>query len=170
MKIELKQLSIEMSEKEYDMFQNILAEENGFTNPAYKLSYEEYKLWLIQQDDYSRGENLPDGWIPCTTYLLYIDDVPVGYGRIRHSSNEYLEKVKGVGNFGYGISKKYREIGYGNILFYELLKKCKDFGYKQIKLFPHKNNEPTLKIMMKNNGKIIGEFGKEKYIVLIQMK
>ena len=170
MKIELKQLSIEMSKIEYEMFQDILSEENGFTNPAYELTYEEYKLWLIEQDNHSRGENLPKGWVPCTTYLLYIDNVPVGYGRIRHWSNEELEKIKGVGNFGYGISKKYRKMGYGNILFCELLKKCKDFGYTQIKLFPHKDNEPTLKIMMKNNGKIVGKFGEKKYIVLIPIK
>ena len=117
MKIELKQLSVDMAEKEYDMLQDILDIENGFTNPAYGLSYGDYKKWLQQEDDYSRGENLPYNWVPCTTYFLYIDDVPVGYGRIRHTSNEELEKIKGVGNFGYGISKKYRGKGYGNILF-----------------------------------------------------
>ena len=129
MKAELRKLSMDMSEKEYNMLQDILDEENGFTNPAYNLSYEDYKKWLKKEDDYSRGENLPEGWIPCTTYILYIDDAPVGYGRIRHYSNEYLEKIKGVGNFGYGIAQKYRGNGYGNILFSELLKKCKDFGY-----------------------------------------
>jgi predicted acetyltransferase len=167
MKVELKQLSIDMSEKEYNMLQDILDIENGFTNPAYKLSYEEYKNWLKREDDYSRGKNLPEGWVPCTTYFLYIDDAPVGYGRIRHYSNESLEKIKGVGNFGYGIAQKYRGSGYGNILFSELLKKCKDFGYTEIKLFPYKNNAATLKIMMKNGGKIIGDFNEEKHIVLI---
>jgi len=170
MKVELKQLSTDMSEKEYNMLQDILDIENGFTNPAYKLSCEEYKDWLKREDDYSRGENLPEGWIPCTTYLLYIDDVPVGYGRIRHFSNEYLEKEKGVGNFGYGIARKYRGKGYGSILFYELLKKCRDFGYKEVKLFPYKSNIATLKIMMKNGGKIIGDFNEQKHIVLIKIK
>lgn len=167
MKVELKQLSIDMSKREYNMLQDVLDEENGFTNPAYKLSYEEYKKWLKKEDDYSRGENLPEGWIPCTTYFLYIDDIPVGYGRIRHYSNESLEKIKGVGNFGYGIAQKYRGSGYGNILFSELLKKCKDFRYTEIKLFPYKSNIATLKIMMKNGGKIIGDFNEKKHIVLI---
>ena len=169
MKVELRKLSLDMSEKEYNMLQDILDEENGFTNPAYQLSYEDYKKWLKKEDDYSRGDNLPEGWIACTTYFLYIDDVPVGYGRIRHHSNQYLEKVKGVGNFGYGIAKKYRRKGYGNILFSELLKKCRDFGYEEIKLFPYKNNIATLKVMEKNGGKIIGEFNKEKYIVYFKL-
>ena len=54
--------------------------------------------------------------------------------------------------------------------FSELLKKCKDLGYTEIKLFPYKSNLATLKIMMKNGGQIIGEFKNEKHIVLIQIK
>ena len=36
--VELKQLSIKMGKTEYDMLQGIVDGENGFSNPAYKLS------------------------------------------------------------------------------------------------------------------------------------
>lgn len=170
MKIELKQINVDMAEQEYEMLQGILDVENGFTNPAYNLSYKEYKNWLQDIDNHSKGLNLPNGWIPYTTYILYNDDIPVGYGRIRHSSSEYLETVVGAGNLGYGISKEYRGKGYGNILFKELLKKCQEHGYKEIKLFPLKTNEATLKIMIKNGGRIIGDFKDEKHIILIPLK
>ncbi len=170
MKVEFKQLSVNMTEQEYVMFQGILDIENGFTNPAYNLTCNEYKKWLQEVDNHSKGINLPDGWIPYTTYILYINDIPVGYGRIRHSSSEYLETVVGAGNFGYGISKEYRGKGYGNILFKELLKKCKEYGYREIKLFPLKTNEATLKIMIKNGGRIIGDFKNEKHIISIPIK
>ncbi len=170
MKVELKQLSVNMTEQEYVMFQGILDIENGFTNPAYNLTYNEYKKWLQEVDNHSKGINLPDGWIPYTTYILYINDIPVGYGRIRHSSSEYLETVVGAGNFGYGISKEYRGKGYGDILFKKLLKKCKEHGYNEIKLFPLKTNEVTIKIMIKNGGRIIGNFKDEKYIISIPIK
>ena len=114
MKIELKQLSIKMGQKEYDMLQGIIDGENGFSNPAYKLSENEYKKWLEKENNYSKGKELPEGWIPATTYFLYIDEIPVGYGRIRHSSSEYLENVVGAGNLGYAISKQYRGKGYGD--------------------------------------------------------
>lgn len=165
MEIDLRQLSGDMGKAEYDMLQTILSAENGFTNPAYGLSYSDYQEWLHKEDNYSRGENLPACWLPVTTYFLYIDGVPVGYGRIRHLSSEYLENVLGIGNLGYGISKNQRGKGYGNILFAELLKKCREFGYQRIRLFPYKQNEATLKIMLKNGGKIVGEFQEEKYIV-----
>lgn len=166
-KIELKKLNINLGNDEYYMLQNIKNNENGFSNPAYMLSYDEYKEWLKEEDMHSRGENLPEGWIPSTTYFLYINNIPVGYGRIRHSSSELLEKVLGVGNLGYGISSQYRGKGYGKILFGELLKKCKEFGYKKIKLFPMKNNIATVKIMQSYGGNIIGEFKGEKYIIEI---
>ena len=166
----LKQLSPDMGKPEYDMLQEIPAVENGFTNPAYGLSYKEYKEWLQTMDNNSRGVDLPEGWIPSTTYFLYVDDVPVGYGRVRHSSSEYLETVVGTGNLGYGIAKEYRGKGYGNILFQELLKKCREIGYKEIKLFPMKSNEPTVKIMLKNGGQIIGDFKDYKHIIRIPLE
>lgn len=46
MKTELIQLNLNMEEQEYEMLQGILDVENGFTNPAYNLSYREYKKWL----------------------------------------------------------------------------------------------------------------------------
>ena len=52
----------------------------------------------------------------------------------------------------------------------ELLKKCKEHGYKEIKLFPLKTNEATVKIMLKNGGKIIGDFKNEKHIILVPIK
>lgn len=170
MKTELKQINANMAEQEYEMLQNILDIENGFTNPAYGLSYKQYKQWLRDTDNHSKGIDLPEGWIPYTTYIFYVSDIPVGYGRIRHSSSEYLETVIGAGNLGYGISKKFRGKGYGSILFKELLKKCKEFGYTEIKLFPLKSNEATVKIMINNGGKIIGEFKNEKHIILIPLK
>ena len=121
-------------------------------------------------DNHSKSINLPEDWVPYTTYILYINNIPVGYGRIRHSSTEYLETVVGVGNLGYGVAKEYRGKGYGNILFKELLKRCKDHGYNEIRLFPLKTNEATIKIMIKNGGKIIGNFKEEKHIILIPIR
>ena len=167
MKAELKQLSLEMGIREYRMLQGISNGENGFYNPACNISFEEYREWLKKEDELSKGVNLPEGWVPATTYFLYIDDEPVGYGRVRHASLEYLETVVGAGNLGYGITKEYRGKGYGGILFRELLKKCRDFGYEEIKLFPLKSNIATVKIMLKNGGEIIGEFNHEKYIIRI---
>ena len=62
MKAELKQLSLEMGKREYNMLQGISNGENGFYNPACNVSYEEYRKWLKKEDDISKGINLPEGW------------------------------------------------------------------------------------------------------------
>ena len=64
--IALMQLSVDMGKPEYDMLQGISAVENGFTNPACNLSYDEYKEWLQITDNNSKGIDLPEGWIPYT--------------------------------------------------------------------------------------------------------
>ena len=169
MKTELKIINENMGKEEYKMFQGILDMENGFMNPAYSLPYNKFKLWLKDTYAHSKGINLPKDWIAYSTYVLYIDDIPVGYGRIRHSSSEYLENIVGAGNLGYAISKEYRGKGYVGILFRELLKKCKEMGYSEIKLFPLKTNLATVKIMLNNGGKIIGDFQNIKHIILIPL-
>ena len=168
--IELRQSNKDLGMAEYEMLQGIENGENGFMNEVYGMNYDEYKKWLIQQDDYHLGKNLPQGWIPSTTYFLYDNDIPIGIGRVRHETSEYLQTVVGAGEIGYGISKNYRGKGYGNILFKEILKKCKDFGYDKITLFPHKDNEATIKIMLKNGGNVIGKFKEEKVIIEIPTK
>lgn len=169
-KIRLEKLTSVFDEDIYNMLQTIEDNENGFSNPAYKLNKTEYKKWLKAQENHSVGKNLPDNWIPYTTFVLFVDKVPVGIGRVRHSSSTYLETVIGAGNLGYGISKDFRGKGYGNALFSLLLKECKNFGYEKIKLFPHRDNFPTIRIMLKNGGKVVGEFNDEKTIIEIDIK
>ena len=168
--IELRQSNKNLGIAEYEMLQGIENGENGFMNTVYGMNFDDYKKWLIEQDDHHLGINLPEGWIPDTTYFLYNNNTPIGIGRVRHGTNEYLQKVIGAGEIGYAISKAYRGKGYGNILFQELLKKCKEFGYDKITLFPHKDNFATIKIMIKNGGKIIGNFKEEKIIIEIPTK
>ena len=169
-KVKLVKLSSEFNEDIYNMLQNIVDRENGFSNPAYGLTKTEYKKWLKEQEKHSLGKNLPENWVPYTTFVLFVDNVPAGIGRVRHGSNKYLETIIGAGNLGYAISKDYRGKGYGTQLFSLLLKECKKIGYEKIKLFPLKTNFPTIKIMLKHGGRIIGEFNEEKTIIEIEIK
>ena len=157
MKIELKQLSICNGDAEYNMLQKIDKNEYGFTNEVNGMSFSEYEKWLIQEDDFSRAQNLPENWIPQTTYFLYVGGEPIGIARIRHYSSDFLE-AQGVGNFGYGIAKPYRGKGYGNILFTLVLKACKTLGYDKIKSFVHTDNDASNKIFVNNGANLIGVF------------
>lgn len=153
MRIEFRQLSPLNGTAEYQMLQDLGSKENGFPNEVFGISYCEYKKWLIQQDDYSKSQNLPENYIPQTTYFLYVEEQPVGIARIRHRPSETLER-QGVGNFGYGIAKQYRGKGYGNILFIHIIEKCKSFGYSKVISFVHMDNTASNKIFV-NNGAVL---------------
>ena len=112
--------------------------------------------------------NLPENFIPQTTYFLYVDGQPVGIARIRHYSSDYLEK-QGVGNFGYGIAKPYRGKGYGNVLFANVLTKCKALGYSKIKSFVSIENIASNKVFIKNSAKFLGTFNGVKNIYETQI-
>lgn len=157
------QLSSDHGSDVYGMLQEIDSNENGFMNEVKGMTFDEYKEWLKRQNEYSKGLNLPQNWIPQTTYFLYVDEKPVGIGRIRHCSSEDLER-KGVGNLGYAIAKPFRGKSYGNLLFENLILKCKTFGYSKIKLYPYIDNIATNKIMLKHGGKLIGTLNDEKNI------
>ena len=50
--VELKQSSNDLGLDVYQMLQGIENGENGFMNEVYKMSFDEYKQWLENQDDY----------------------------------------------------------------------------------------------------------------------
>jgi len=155
MEFSLRQLSIEKGIDEYSMLQEIEANEYGFTNEVNGMLFDEYKEWLVRQDDYSKARNLPENYIPQTTYFLYVDEQPVGIARIRHYSSDFLEG-QGVGNFGYGIAKPHRGKGYGDVLFMHVLSACKTLGYAKVKSFVHIDNAASNRVFIKNGAKWLG--------------
>ncbi|MDD3243018.1 MAG: GNAT family N-acetyltransferase [Eubacteriales bacterium] len=153
--VELRQLTPQNGMAEYAMLQDMDAVENGFSNEVKGMSFQAYQQWLLLQDGYSRGENLPENFIPQTVYFLYIDGLPVGMARIRHRSSALLES-QGVGNFGYGIAKSFRGKGYGNALFVQVLKKCSALGYTRIRSFVAVDNTASNRIFQNNGAIFLG--------------
>lgn len=139
MNIELRQLSIENDIAEYNKLQDIGANENGFTNEVNGMSFEQYKEWLIQQDDYSKSQNLPENFIPQTTYFLYVDNQPIGVARIRH------------------------------VLFVNVLAKCRLLGYSKTKSFVHVDNIASNKVFIKNGAVLLGVLNGTKNIYEITL-
>ncbi len=48
---------------------------------------------------YSKGEGLPEGWTPSSTYFCIEEGVILGSIRVREGNNDYLENV--IGHIGY---------------------------------------------------------------------
>jgi predicted acetyltransferase len=70
--------------------------------------------------------------VPQTIYWLYLNDRPVGYGKLRHDLNEKL--LESGGHIGYIIRPSERNKGYGTILLKELLIKARKLEIDKVLL------------------------------------
>lgn len=164
MAIYLKQLTIDDDEKIYNMLQTIDRNENEFKNPVKDMTYEEFRCWLIEQDNWSKGINLPHGYVPQTIYWLYDNENPVGIGKIRHKLTEHSSNRGG--NIGYAISSIERGKGYGCQLISLLKKKCDEIGVLERLLTVEKYNPISRRAIEKSGGKLIKE-DREKWFFKI---
>jgi len=150
MKLNLKKLSIDDGRIIYDMLQEIESSDNGFHNDVKGMSYEEYTIWLRKNADMSEGIKLEEWMVPQTSYWLFFDETPVGYGRIRHFLNDNLEANSG--HIGYAIPSSHRGKGYGNELLALLLKECDKLKISTVQIGANKNNERSNKVIVNNGG------------------
>lgn len=133
----------------YNVLQRIGSYENDFTNPMHGKSFEEYKQWLIQQDDWAHERNLPMGYVGQTCFWLVSDGIIVGLGKIRHGLTEQ-SRVEG-GNIGIAIEPAHRGKGYATRFISLLLQKAKEMKIDEILITVKKFNYPS-KVAFEKNG------------------
>ena len=69
---------------------------------------------VVGFDKQSRGESLPDGWVPGTTRFLIHKDRILGLFNLRHRLTENLRQFGG--HVGYSVRPSERRKGYGTAL------------------------------------------------------
>ncbi len=154
--IELRQLSVDDGMDVYAMLQEIPKEENGFINNANGLSFAEYQQWLKSKHAAAEQLGLVNGWkVPSTTYWLYADGKPVGFGSVRHFLTDALRQSGG--HIGYGIAPKYRGKGYGKKLLALLLKEAGRLGIDRALVTIHLDNAASRAVALANGGVITGQ-------------
>lgn len=119
--------------------------------------------WVIEKDpsnfeemvqflmDNEKGVNIPDGWVPDSTYwLLNNEKRIIGAVNIRHQLTELL--FNSGGHIGYGIRPSERRKGYATKLLSLSLEKAKELGIKKVLVVCDKTNVGSLKVITNNNG------------------
>lgn len=158
----LQKLSSNDGEQIYRMLQDIGSCENSFSNPVHGMNYEEYRNWLVQQEDWSEGRNLPEGYVAQTIYwLMNGDNIPVGIGKIRHALTEHSRKIGG--NVGYAISSEYRGHGYGTVILRLLLEEARKMKLEEIMLTVDKYNNASKRVIEANGGILFDENSERWY-------
>ena len=166
--LELRKLSVGDGKDVYQMLQDIPLEENGLQNNVNGLTYEAYQDWLVNKQQESELDGIVDGWkVPATTYWLYADGVPVGFGKLRHFLTDALRKAGG--HIGYGIAPQYRGKGYGKELLKLLLRKADEMGIDKVLVTIHLDNRASLAVALANGG-AIAEQTDERFLVWINTR
>jgi len=161
--IYLKEANVEDAEKEYQFLKDTPSNENGFVNQYNGFSYEEFmNVVLPQIIKFSKGIDLPIGYVPETFYFLWDDNIIVGLFKIRHYLTDSLRS--GAGHIGYGINKNYRGKGYATKGLALAIEKAKDvIEEDEIYLSVHIDNHTSLKVQMNNAAYIHHSDEKEHY-------
>lgn len=154
MGVELKKLSIKDDKDVFDLIKEIGPEENGFVNNGYEVSYEDFSSYLQKNINDSVGIDLIQGYVPQTIYWLYINNKPVGMGKLRHYLNDKLREVGG--HIAYAIRPTERGKGYGTLILKELLKKAKEKNIEEALVTCDEDNLLSRKVIEGNNGVLEG--------------
>lgn len=162
MEFKLIELNLFMSEKEYDMYQDIPAKESGSVNLCKGLSYNVFQEYLESQKA-RKFNNISHYDTPTLLYIMYKDEYPIGYVGLRLKIDEDWEKWSG--NIFYTIRKSERGKGYGNKILELGLKKLKEKGLSSALV--NCSNEISQKVIEHNNGQLIKEENRIKYYRII---
>lgn len=148
----LRKLSFTDGKEIYDMLQEIAYNDNGFHNKVNGMTYIEFEKWLKKEYAVDNGK-LENWMVPQTSYWLYDDEKPVGYGRIRHYLNDNLSQTGG--HIGYAIRSSERRKGYGNIILSLLLEECKNLNIEKVQIGANADNIASNRIILNHNGHLI---------------
>lgn len=97
------------------------------------------------------GKNLPEGWVPASTYWLVTDQGRiVGAVNIRHRLTERL--LESGGHIGYGIRPSERRKGYATQILALSLEKAKELGIQAALVVCDATNIGSKKTIVKNGG------------------
>ncbi len=114
-----------------------------------------FAAFVQQQKDYAKGINLPDGWVPASTFWVVRKNEILGVCNIRH---RLIEKLRDFGgHIGYSIRPSQRNKGYGTLMLKLALEKAREVGIDGVLITCDKDNIASQRVILKNGGVLDSE-------------
>ena len=162
--LRLKEANWDDLEEEWRFVRAMPENENGLTNKWSGISREAFAaIALPQALAWARGEDLPEGIVPETQFYLWSDGDAVGQFRLRHCLNDALRS--GAGHIGYYVAPPFRGRGYATEGLRLTLEKAAGIvPEEEIFLRLQRGNTASLRVMLKNGGRVVREDGEHIYV------
>jgi predicted acetyltransferase len=119
-------------------------------------AHEDFDTFLAQLAACERGEGIPEGFVPHTTYWL-VDDAGevVAVSNLRHRLNEKL-RVEG-GHIGYGVRPSARRRGHATELLKRTLTEARVLGVREALVTCAKENAGSVATIVNCGGRLQSE-------------
>jgi len=142
-----------------DSYRSLVAEFQDAGEPLipFPLAYSNYdfEAFLNRISADSRGQNLPDGFVPCSTYWLINDGSIVGVANLRHALTDALRRDGG--NIGYGIRPSARRRGFGAAILRRTLDRASEMCLQEAWLTCRKANVASVRTILSCGGVFVSE-------------
>ncbi|MBW3587911.1 MAG: GNAT family N-acetyltransferase [Actinobacteria bacterium] len=132
-------------------------EENGEELVPFPLTFpnEDFEAFLKRLEASSRGEGIPEGWVPHTTYWLVQDGVVVAVSNLRHSLTDALRREGG--HIGYGVRPSARRRGLATEILKRTLGEARELGLNEVLITCGSTNAGSIRAILNNGGEFLSE-------------
>lgn len=161
---ELKELNMKMDLSEYEMYQDIPLKESGSTNLCKGLPYDVFKNYLESQMA-RKYQSISLYDTPTIIYIMYVNNIPVGYIGIRTEIDDNWKKWSG--NIYYAIRLSERRKGYATKMVELALNELRKMNYKEIYCQSSNGNIGSSKVIENNGGIFLNEENGTRYYKII---
>ncbi|MDX1706648.1 GNAT family N-acetyltransferase [Pseudidiomarina sp.] len=130
--------------------------------------HQDFPAMLGRIEDFRMGRNIPEGFVPSSTYWLVEDNEIIGCTNIRHHLNEKIKHCGG--HIGLGIRPSYLGKGLGNELLRMSIDQARKFGIESIHIHCHTNNAASVAMIESCGGKLdsvidVGDERVSRYLI-----
>ncbi len=114
---------------------------------------------------WERGDELPDGWVPNSTWFWENDGVLQGVINVRHCLSPWLEK--NGGHIGYSVAPSQRQQGVATSMLRSALIKCKELEIPRAMVICDSDNVGSVKAIEANNGVLEREEKGQRWYLIV---